>query len=95
VNPGTIIDYKRLSHAGTKVRGNEVLDARKRVSHRPQGVIPNITAPVHVKSFTEEMGTPRKQWFEGICRDVAEYRRQRTADRKAHEAKLLAMIAKA
>jgi len=58
---GTMIDYKRLSWQGTKVRGDDVLKAREAVRSRPHGVIPQCEAPHVTPGLLDQMGIKERE----------------------------------
>jgi hypothetical protein len=95
----TVTNYKRLSHQQTMPRAEEVLEARKRVRTRPNGVIPHCTPPVHVKSLLEEM-KPQiaigEAWIVKLYADLEEYRVMRhgakVARQKAIDARDMALL---
>jgi hypothetical protein len=94
---GTLVDIKRLSWEGTKVRANQVLEARKLVRNRPQGSIPGCVPPIHVKSLLEEMMPQIAKgdaWIRKLHSDLAYYRNDRLKSRRDKQAAMLASITK-
>lgn len=89
---GTLINIKRLSWDGTKQRADEVLDARKRVTHRPLGVIPGCIMPHHTPSLLEMM--PKSDWAEHVAKEVAEYKEIRRQQATEKNQSLQASITK-